>query len=146
MTNNHTRNQRRVAENAARRRRPNGQCCLLASASANAIHFLHIKSITTQRNTDDQTKGLVRFQLQTSLFFTQLSNADRGGISASGVIKSDRSPVPMACYLSLATMPSKYTKPADTSTCDLLSPRDKVNWNSISRWRNVNLSVPSPLI
>jgi hypothetical protein len=87
MTNNHTRNQRQRAANAARRTESPTAC--LPSASANTIHSLLIKNATLERNTDDQTKGLVRFRQQTSLFFTQLSNADRGGISAFGDIKNN---------------------------------------------------------
>jgi hypothetical protein len=87
MTNNHERKKRKHAQADARKTEEEMETVdRLLSASANAIHSFHIESVKLQRDTEDNIKGLVRFRQQSSLFFTQVSNPDRGGVSSSGAI------------------------------------------------------------
>jgi len=148
MTNNHERKKRKHAQADARKTEEEMETVdRLLSASANAIHSFHIESVKLQRDTEDNIKGLVRFRQQSSLFFTQVSNPDRGGVSSSGAIKSNRLPsTDRTRTLSLATIQSKYTKPADTSTCDPVVHGNRVNWKSISQWHHMNLNVLSTLV
>jgi hypothetical protein len=41
---------------------------------------------------------------------------------------------------------SKFIEPADISTCDLLIHGDTVDWDCISQWFDVDLSMPALMV